>query len=106
MLVRVINGPDSIFEVELLISLSHDATLAAENEAAQITHNHAKILLETKFQVSMTSIMLIMVVFPLCISRMWANRRTDPWLAGIFSILCHSTFITSKLFIPKHCKLS
>ena len=39
MLVRVINGPDSIFEVELLISLSHDATSAAENEVAPITHN-------------------------------------------------------------------
>ena len=72
------NGADSIFEVELLIPLSHDATSAAENEAAPITCKslsldkfrfqkwtwHAKIPLETKFQVSMTSIMLIMVVFP------------------------------------------
>ena len=38
MSVRVINCADSIFEVELLIPLSHDATLAAENEAAPITH--------------------------------------------------------------------
>ena len=64
---------DSIFEVGLLISLSHDARWAAENEAVPITHNrlglekkrfqkwtcHAKLLMETKFQVSMTSIMLI-----------------------------------------------
>ena len=33
---RVINGADSIFEVELLIRLSHDATSADENEAAPI----------------------------------------------------------------------
>ena len=32
------NGADSIFEVELLIPLSHDATSAAESEAAPITH--------------------------------------------------------------------
>ena len=38
MLVRVINGADSTFEVELLIPLSHDATSAAENEAAPFTH--------------------------------------------------------------------
>ena len=38
MLVRGTNGPDSIFEVELLIPLSHDVTSAAENEAAPITH--------------------------------------------------------------------
>ena len=37
MMVRVINGADSIFEVDFLIPLSHDATSAAENEAAQIT---------------------------------------------------------------------
>ena len=39
MMVKVINGAGSIFEVKLLIILSHDATLAAENEAAPITHN-------------------------------------------------------------------
>ena len=33
----VINGADSIFEVELLIPLSHGATSEAENEAAPIT---------------------------------------------------------------------
>ena len=38
MLVRVINGADSTFEVESLIPLSHEATSAAENEAAPITH--------------------------------------------------------------------
>ena len=38
MLVRVINGADSIFEVNLLILLSDDATMAAENEAEPITH--------------------------------------------------------------------
>ena len=38
-LVRVINGSGFIFEVELLIILSHDATSAADNEAAPITHN-------------------------------------------------------------------
>ena len=38
MRVRVINGADSIFELDLLIPLSHDATSAAENEAARITH--------------------------------------------------------------------
>ena len=38
MLVMVINGAGSIFEVELLIPLSHDATSAAENEAAPIAH--------------------------------------------------------------------
>ena len=38
MLVRVIHGADSIFEDNLLIPLSHDATSAAENEAAPITH--------------------------------------------------------------------
>ena len=38
MLVRVINGADSIFEVDLLISLPDDAKLAAENEAEPITH--------------------------------------------------------------------
>ena len=32
------NGADSIFEVELLIPLSHDATSAAENEAATVAH--------------------------------------------------------------------
>ena len=82
MLVRGTNGPDSIFEVDLLIPLSHDATSAAENEAAPaapITHKpsglekiwfhkwtlHAKIPLEPNFQVSMTSsILLIMVVCP------------------------------------------
>ena len=35
---RVLNGADSIFEVKLLTPLSHDATLAAANEAAPITH--------------------------------------------------------------------
>ena len=73
MLGRVINGADSILEVKLLIPLSNDA----ENEAAPINHKplgletfcfqkwnwHANIPLKTKFQVSMTSIMLIMVVF-------------------------------------------
>ena len=38
MMHRVLNGADSIFEVELLIPLSHDATWAAENEAVQIAH--------------------------------------------------------------------
>ena len=38
MLVRVIDGADSIFEVVMLIPLSYDATSAAENEAAPITH--------------------------------------------------------------------
>ena len=38
MLDRVVNGADSIFEVELLILLSHDATSTAENEAAPITY--------------------------------------------------------------------
>ena len=38
MWVRVINGADSIFEDNLLIPLSHDATSATENEAAPITH--------------------------------------------------------------------
>ena len=38
MRVRVINGADSIFELDLLIPLSHDATSAAENEAARISH--------------------------------------------------------------------
>ena len=38
MLVRIINGADSTFEVKSLILLSHDATSAAENEAAAITH--------------------------------------------------------------------
>ena len=38
MMVRVINGADSIFEVDLLIPLSHGATSAADNEAAQISH--------------------------------------------------------------------
>ena len=37
MLIRVTNGADSIFEVSLLIPLSHDATLAAENDAVPIT---------------------------------------------------------------------
>ena len=75
---RVINGADSIFEVEL--PLSHDTTSAAENEATTVAHKplgleknclqkwtwHAKIPLQTNFQVSMTSIILIMimVVFP------------------------------------------
>ena len=36
MLVRVTNGADFKFEVELLIPLSHDAMSAAENEA--VTH--------------------------------------------------------------------
>ena len=35
---RVLNGADSIFEVKLLTPLSHDATSAAANEAAPITH--------------------------------------------------------------------
>ena len=38
MLLRVINGADFINEGDLLIPLSHDATSAAENEAAPITH--------------------------------------------------------------------
>ena len=38
MWASVINGADSIFEVNLLIQLSHDATPAAENEAAQTAH--------------------------------------------------------------------
>ena len=38
MLARVINGANSIFEVELSIQLSHDVSSAAENEAALITH--------------------------------------------------------------------
>ena len=38
MLVRVINGADSIFEIDLLVPLSHDATSAAEIEAASMTH--------------------------------------------------------------------
>ena len=38
MLARVINGSESIFEVDLLIPLSHDATSAAENKAAGISH--------------------------------------------------------------------
>ena len=38
MLVKVINGADSIFEVSLLILLSHDVTAAVEDEAASITH--------------------------------------------------------------------
>ena len=37
MLLRVLNRADSMFEVNLFISLSHDATPAAENEAMQIT---------------------------------------------------------------------
>ena len=90
MLVRVISGADSIFEFKLLIPLSHDATSAAVNEAAPITHKslgldkfqfqkwtwHAKIPLETKFKVSMTSIMLIMVVCPFYILRN-GDEQTD-----------------------------
>ena len=38
MLVRVINSADSIFVVDSLISLFHNATLAAENEAVPIAH--------------------------------------------------------------------
>mgnify|MGYP001796231059 FL=1 len=78
MRLRVVNGANSIFQVDLLIPLSHDATSAAENEAARMTHKllgleqfwfqkwnlYAKIALETKFQVSMTIIMIIMVVLP------------------------------------------
>ena len=78
MSVKVINGADSIFEVNLLTPLSHDATSAADNEAASITHKlsgleelcfqkwnwHAKIPLETEFQVSTTIIMIFMVVLP------------------------------------------
>ena len=74
MLVRVIRGADSKFEVDSLIPLSHDAMSTKENEAAPITHKllglerfgfnkwnwHAK----TEFQVSMKIFMLIMVVFP------------------------------------------
>ena len=38
MIIRVINGTDSKFEFDKFILLSYDATSAAENEAAQITH--------------------------------------------------------------------
>ena len=38
MLVRVINGANSIFEVDLLILLSHDAMSAEEYKAAPINH--------------------------------------------------------------------
>ena len=38
MLVRAIDGADSVFEVGLLIPLSHDMMSTAENEAAHITH--------------------------------------------------------------------
>ena len=81
MRVSVITGADSIFDVDLLVLLSHDATSAAENEAAPISYEllgleklcfqkwnwHAKVRLETKFQVSLTIIMPIMVVFPFCL---------------------------------------
>ena len=43
MLVRVINGADSIFEVDMLIPLSHDVTSSADNEAAPITHKRLGI---------------------------------------------------------------
>ena len=36
--IQNISGADSIYEVELLILLLHDAMSAAENEAAPITH--------------------------------------------------------------------
>ena len=36
--VRVTNGADSIFEVDLLILLSHDAMSAEEYKAAPINH--------------------------------------------------------------------
>ena len=43
MLFRVVNGADSIFEVELLIPLTHDAMSAAENEAATKIHKQTGI---------------------------------------------------------------
>ena len=45
MLLRVVDRADPIFEVNLLIQLSHDVLSAAENEAAQIMH---KLQLEKK----------------------------------------------------------
>ena len=71
MLIRVIIGTDSIFEVHSLIPLSHDATSAAENEVGWITHLskkknwHAKIILEIKCNVSMA---ITMALFPFYIA--------------------------------------
>ena len=39
MLVREINVADSLFEVDLSIQMSHDATSAAENGATRVYSN-------------------------------------------------------------------
>ena len=62
--------------------------------------------LANKFQVSMTSIMLIMIVCTFYIQCNGDEQTTDPWLAVIFSTLCLPTFITSRPCIPRPCKLS
>ena len=77
MLVRVINGADSIFEVDLLILLSNDAMSAEENKAAPITHKLQCLensdsrngigmqnIPRNLYQVYMTKMMLFMVFFP------------------------------------------
>ena len=107
MLGRVINSADSIFKAEWLIPLSRDKTSEAENKAAPLTHWplglekfwfqkwtwHAKIPLETKFQVSMTSILKFMVVFNY-IYNFWNQFFPKP--DGLW-VTCAASFSTADI---------
>ena len=94
MLVRVINGADSIFEIDLLVPLSHDATSAAENEAASMTHKllGSEMKLACKITPS-NQILSFYYNYHVHYGRFSilykhnGDRPTDPWWAGIFSTL-------------------
>ena len=89
MLIRVTNGADSIFEVSLLIPLSHGATSAAENDEGPITHKllgwekfcfqkwnlYAETSLETKLKVSTTVIMVFWSAIHFIYNIMGMNRQ-------------------------------
>ena len=67
MLVRVTNGASSVFEVVLLILLSHDVKSAAEKEAARLTLGLEQFELpkcKSESQVSMSTIIPFIAVFP------------------------------------------
>ena len=53
MFVRVIKGADSVFKVDLLIPLSHDATSAADNETVPVTHKLIGLEMELACKISL-----------------------------------------------------